>query len=148
MFMSRRERKLNEKPWITKGILKSIKTKNKLFKSCYKCSKVSIIDFYKKYHSKLTHVKFLARSQYYNSLLTEENRSNPKKTWEILRQIIERKNSSRNKLPTSLKINGLTCETDSDEFLNRMSKYFANVGSNISKSNKSDISQLKIFPSL
>ena len=29
--------------------------------------------------------------------------------------------------------------------LNRMSEYFANVGSNLSKSNKSDISQLKIF---
>ena len=79
MSMSRRERKLNEKPWITKGILKSIKTKNKLFKSCYKCSEVSKIEFYKKYHNKLTHIKFLAKSRYYISLLTE-NRSNPKKT--------------------------------------------------------------------
>ena len=66
MSMSRRERKLNEKPWITKCILKSIKTKNKLFKSCFKCSEVSKIEFYKKYRNKLTHIKFLAKSQYYN----------------------------------------------------------------------------------
>ena len=72
MSMSRRK---SEKPWITKGILKSIKTKNKLFKSCYKCSEVNKIEFYKKYRNKLRHVKFLAKSQYYNSLLTE-NRSN------------------------------------------------------------------------
>ena len=35
--MSRREIKLNAKPWITKGILMSIKTRNRLFKSCYQC---------------------------------------------------------------------------------------------------------------
>ena len=41
--MSRREKKLNEKPWITKGILISIRTKNKLFTSCYKCSEANKI---------------------------------------------------------------------------------------------------------
>ena len=76
--LSRRARKLNEKPSITKGILKSIKTKNKLFKFCYKYYEANKIEFYKKYRNKLTHVKSLAKSQYYNKLLTE-NRSNPKK---------------------------------------------------------------------
>ena len=45
--LSRSERKLNEKPWITKGILKSIRTKNKLFKSCYKCSEANKMSFIK-----------------------------------------------------------------------------------------------------
>ena len=142
--MSRREKKLNEKPWISKEILNSIRTKNKLFTSCYKCSEANKIEFYKKYRNKLTLVKFLAKSQYYNNLLTE-NRSNPQKTWEILRQIIEGKNSLRNKLPTSLEINGQSCKTDSDEFLNRMCEYFAKVGSNLSKNNPSNISEHKIF---
>ena len=78
-------------------------------------------------------------------MLLTENRFNPKKTWEVLGQIIEGRSKSRNKLLTSLKINGQICETDSDEFLNRMCEYFANVGSNLSKRNKSDISELKIF---
>ena len=30
--MSRKEKRLNEKPWITRSILTSIKTKNRLFK--------------------------------------------------------------------------------------------------------------------
>ena len=127
-----RERKFNEKPWLTKEILKSIRTKNKLFKSCYKCSEANKIEFYKKYRNELTHVKSLAKNQYYNKLLTK-NWSNPKKTWEVLAQIIEGRSKSRNKMPTSLKINGQICETDSDEFLNRMCEYFANVGSNLSK---------------
>ena len=58
---------------------------------------------------------------------------------------MEGRSKSRNKLPIFLKINGQICETDSDEFLNRMCEYFANVGSNLSKRNKSDISELKIF---
>ena len=33
--MSRREKRLSQKPWISKGILKSIKTKNKLFRIHY-----------------------------------------------------------------------------------------------------------------
>ena len=33
---SRKEIKLKTKPWITEGILKSIQTKNKLFRKCYK----------------------------------------------------------------------------------------------------------------
>jgi len=34
--MSRGEKKLSDKPWITSGILQSIKTKNKLFKKVFK----------------------------------------------------------------------------------------------------------------
>ena len=34
--MSRKEKRLNEKPWITRGILTSIKAKNRLFKKYYK----------------------------------------------------------------------------------------------------------------
>ena len=63
----------------------------------------------------------------------------------MFRQIIEGKNSSRNKLLTSLEINGQSCETDSDEFLNRMCEYFAKVGSSLSKNDPSNISELKIF---
>ena len=102
MFMSRRERKLNEKPWITKGILKSIKTKNNLFKSCKKCSEVSKIEFYKKYRNKLTHVKFLAKSQYYNSLLTE-NRSNPKKPGRFFDKLLKARTACAIKYPLSQK---------------------------------------------
>ena len=79
--------------WITKVILKSIKTKNKLFKSSYKCSDPSKIKFYKKYCNKLTHIKYYGKRQYYNNLLNS-NENNQKTTWAIINQIIDCKSKS------------------------------------------------------
>ena len=55
--MSRKELRLNKKPWITKGILISIKTKNKLFKKFVKNNNQMNKANYKKYLNKLTHGK-------------------------------------------------------------------------------------------
>ena len=77
--MSRREIKLNANPWITKRILISIKTINRLFKSCYQCQDPVKIEHYKKYRNKLTHIKALAKQQHYDSLL-RKNSNNPKKS--------------------------------------------------------------------
>jgi len=45
--MSRREKHLSEEPWITPGILKSIKTENKLFRKLYKNSNFTVKHFTK-----------------------------------------------------------------------------------------------------
>ena len=42
-IMSRKQMKLKAKPWITKGLLKSITTKNRLFHQCYKQQKTLLI---------------------------------------------------------------------------------------------------------
>ena len=81
--MSRREIKLNAKPWITKGILISIKTRNRLLKSCYQCQDPVKIEHYKKYRNKLTHIKALAKQQHYDSL-SRKNSNNPKKSWSVM----------------------------------------------------------------
>ena len=47
--LSRREKRIYEKPWISKGILKSIKTKNKLFRSHYCSNDLDKKLFYRKY---------------------------------------------------------------------------------------------------
>ena len=52
--MSRREKSLSQKPWISKGILKSIKTKNKLFKTHYGSNDLNKKLFYKQFLNKLT----------------------------------------------------------------------------------------------
>jgi len=48
-LMSKSEKRLSNKPWINTGILKSIKTKNKLFRTVFKSNDSSIKAFYKKY---------------------------------------------------------------------------------------------------
>ena len=47
--LSRKEMKLKSKPWITKGLLKSISTKNKLFQQCYKQNYPFLVAKYKSY---------------------------------------------------------------------------------------------------
>ena len=51
---SRKETKLKAKPWITKGILKVIQTKNKLLRKCYKKNDADLIIVHKQYTNKLT----------------------------------------------------------------------------------------------
>ena len=55
--------KLNSKPWITKGLLKSITTKNKLFQRCYKHQETDLVTTYKTYFSKLTKLKKLQKER-------------------------------------------------------------------------------------
>ena len=47
--LSRKEMKLKSKPWITKGLLRSILSKNKLFQQCYKQNNTFLVAKYKSY---------------------------------------------------------------------------------------------------
>ena len=53
--MTRSEKRLSDKPWITKGIFKSIKTRNLLFRSSFRSNDPSKKDFYKKYNYEQTY---------------------------------------------------------------------------------------------
>jgi len=77
---TRREYKLKQKPWITQGILSSIKHRDYLFR-VYKRSKL-LTDFetYKQFRNRLTHVKDLAKRKYYEEQFAQNNR-NAKKAW-------------------------------------------------------------------
>ena len=52
------------KPWLTSGIIKSLKTKNKMFKKCYKSCDFLLIRKYKHYSNKLTKIKNAAKISY------------------------------------------------------------------------------------
>jgi len=65
--MTRSEKRLSDKPWISKGILKSIKTKNRLFRMFFKSNDLNKKAVYKKYLNKLPHIKFIARRNYYEN---------------------------------------------------------------------------------
>ena len=46
-----------KKPWISNGILKSIKTKQKMFKTHFLSHDQAKVNFFKKYNSKLNKIK-------------------------------------------------------------------------------------------
>ena len=85
--MSEKKSKQKTKPWLTKGIMKSITTKNKLFAKCYKKNNTDLIVKYKIYLNKLTTIKRLSKEQYYTSQLIE-HKQNISKQWSIINKVI------------------------------------------------------------
>ena len=59
--LSRKQRKLKCKPWITRGILASIKHKQKLYISHFIKGDTDRQNVYKKYANKLTKIKFISK---------------------------------------------------------------------------------------
>ena len=87
--ISSKEARINSKPWISKGILTSIKAKDKLFNKCYKRNKIKLIDKYKKYRNKLTAIIKAAKKHYFHSQLLIHN-NNPAKTRQTINTILEK----------------------------------------------------------
>ena len=87
---SRKEKKLNSKPWITKGILISSKTMNKLYIANLKGSANDVL--YKTYRNKLTHVKKQAKRKYYQGLVLA-SKHNMKFLWKTINDIAKYKNN-------------------------------------------------------
>ena len=57
------------------------------------------------YANKLTKIKTIAKQKYYADELVK-NKSNPRKTWELLRMLLPGKSSKSTSLPTSVSVNG------------------------------------------
>ena len=76
-------------PWLTTGIIVSIKTKNKLYKKYLKSSTIENQHKYKVYKNKLDHILRIAEKKYYHQFL-EDNKNNMFMTWKVINSIIGR----------------------------------------------------------
>ena len=97
--------KLNAKPWLSNGILKSIQTKNALFKKCYKKNDPVLIENYKKYSNKLTSIKRIAKQNYYAHMI-QLNKNDLSKQWRSINQILERNNKPKASITKLINIGG------------------------------------------
>ncbi len=128
---SRKERKMFNKPWITKGIMKSIKTKKKLYRMVLNdSSKVSWED-YKKYRNKLTHTIENSKRIHF-SYKVKASKSNPKKLWQTLNSIINLKGKRNANHVNSLNDGDAVIDKPID-ISNHLNNFFTNVGMNLSK---------------
>jgi len=82
-----------KKPWITNGLLNSIKMKNSIYKSMMITRDDSQTILYKKYRNKLTNLLKIAEKSYYKKQL-ENSKSNLSKMWKTLNNIINRRKNS------------------------------------------------------
>ena len=123
--LSKKEAKFQSKPWISQGIRKSIKTKNKLF-NCYLRNKSqSNHSKYKIYRNKLKHILNVSKKIYYNEYFSYHV-NNVKATWRGIKQLISFKGGKLS-FPNRL-IVGDDILTDAKSIANAFNKYFSSIG--------------------
>ena len=118
--------KLLSKPWLTPGIMKSIKTRAMNFK-LLKQGRITI-EAHKKYHYLLNKIIEKAKNLY-NRNLFSRNKKNPKKTWSIIKNLMGKKHS---KPVTTIVRNNQTLTEDID-IAKSMNEFFATIGSDLDK---------------
>ena len=89
--LSKKEIKLQEKPWITSGLLKSMKSRDKLHKAFVKevdpIKKTTIFNKYKTKRNMILKLLRVSKDKYYEQLFLE-NKNNLKETWKNIRKIV------------------------------------------------------------
>ena len=83
---SRKERKISQKPWLTRELLNKIKTKNKLFKQLHKKFDKDNFEKYKKQRNALNREITSAKETYYKDLIDDSN-GNSSSLWKILGEL-------------------------------------------------------------
>ena len=87
---TRKEKSLAAKPWITRGILTSIKIKNKMYKELLTNNTTQQKTIFKIYRNKLTHIKEQAKKLYFNQQI-KESQHNTGLLWKTINDIISLK---------------------------------------------------------
>ena len=112
-------------PWITKGLLKSISKKNRLYKQLINFPNKQRESRYKIYKNKLTHVIRNAKQTYYENRF-EIAKNYMKLTWRLVNEVIN-KQKTKQSLPSAFMSEGKMI-TDHFEIANRFCKYFTDIG--------------------
>ena len=114
-------------PWITSGIIKSTKTKNKL----YKLFQLNVIthERYTTFSNRLKSVIKAAKQNYYVNYFSNFN-SNLKKSWETINSLTNSNKKCNKKNPTPLLVNGVVTN-DSKTKANAFNSFFASVASKL-----------------
>ena len=135
--LSRRQKRLNKKPWITKGILISIKKKQKLHRTHFLSPNPIERDMYKKYSNGLTCVKTASRKIYFHKAI-HDGKNSPQKTWDVLRQLLSG-NKKLLDLPSVMNIDE-KCVKEPELIVESLNNFFVNIGrrlaQNINKPNR------------
>ena len=124
--MSRKRKSFLGKPWLTKGLKVSIKTKNKLHKSHLKNNDQKSTHKYKLYCTLLNRLKYRSKNNYYADLALRYG-NDKAKIWNLINEITHRKRTSRKN------INSLTNKDGGkiykpDLIANSLNDHFSSIG--------------------
>ena len=123
--LSRKQTKFQKKPWLTSGLLKSIKNKNKMFSALCKVKfqNKALQQKYKRYRNILNRVQYKAKICYYRQSVH---------TWRLINEITNHKNTQP-KLPNSVTYHN-TSITNLDDICNILNNYYVNIVTTLANS--------------
>ena len=124
--MSRKQKRIQQKPWLTKGLLVSIKNKQKLYQSYFLNGNEYEKSFYKLYANKLTRVENLSKKKCYKAAISER-KNNPRELWKLIHSVISNKPSSTKPSISKINVHDLVIY-DPLKISNLFNDYFTKVG--------------------
>ena len=125
--LTRKQQKVSKKPWITKGIFKSIKHKNSMFRTHFLNGTEIERYHYKTYLNKLTKIKSLSKKLYFQNEVRNSHKD-PRKMWNTIRMTLPTKQKLQP--PSSLKIN--ESFTDNPKLIAKLfNNHFCTIGSKL-----------------
>ena len=119
------------KPWITPAIEASINIKNQLYKKYLKTKLIYYHTKFKYYRNKINHLLKISKRKYYNEYFLINSKDN-KKIWNGIKQIIQLRPKTNSKVIQIMHNDVLV--SDPKTVANAFNNYFANIGTNLSKS--------------
>ena len=132
--ITKKQMKTNSRPWITKGILTSIRKKYKIHSKFLKAKdqtrKEALNQEYKTYKNLLTNITKKSKENYYKQYF-KDNKNNLIKVWKGIKEIILIKKTNKPHL-NCLKI-GEEYSTDSEKMAKHFNKYFGTIAKNLDK---------------
>ena len=118
------------KPWITPGLLVSIKRKHRYYWASIKKKTESAINKYKKYKNKLGKLIKTAQKLYFAQRF-ENVKGDIRRTWQLIKNVIDDSSSSTKSTTVSELMDGSTLVTDPTVIANKFNEYFTHIGPNL-----------------
>ena len=130
--MTKKEVKLEQMPWITRGILVSMRVRDTLYKSWSSEKdlhyKSQIFTLYKRYRNIIVNLLRKSKGNYYSYFFLQ-NQSNVRKTWDGVRNLIN-VSKKKNTSPTKLIYKNEERFTNID-MAESLNDFFVNIGSSV-----------------
>jgi len=118
-----RSKLIIKKPWMTRGLLKSIKKKEQLYLKYIKNPSEINRNKFVTYRNKFKTIRVKAERYYYATEF-DKCRNDLKKTWSLIRSIANM--GQRDTTIESLKVNGTRIE-DAETIANKLNNYFVSI---------------------
>ena len=123
----------NRKPWLSDELREEIKKKNKLFAKSKRYPSAFNESLYTDYRNKVTRALRKAEKNHFNNLI-EINKNNIKKTWNVIKTIINK--NKVNNIQTNFKLSNGLITSDKYIISEKFNDFFINVGPNLAKTLK------------